>query len=122
MSQAVEIVTGKEQRRHWSEAEKRRLAAEAFAPGEVVAHVARRHGVAESCLYAWRKRYTGVANDRPLRRPGLVPVMIGPSPPPGPGSSRGAVVTLPDGTRLEIDAGFPVVLLKALLGSLRRSR
>jgi len=120
--QTVEIVTGKERRRQWSEAEKRRLASEAFTPGEVVAHVARRHGVAESCLYAWRKRFFGMARDKPLRGPGLVPVMIGPSPPAGSASCRGAVVTLPDGTRLEIDAGYPVVALKALLGSLRRSR
>jgi transposase len=52
----VEIVTGKERRRRWSDEEKARLVAETLVPGAVVAHVARRHGVAESCLYAWRRQ------------------------------------------------------------------
>jgi transposase len=55
--QRVEVITGKERRRQWTDEEKRRLVAEAFAPGAVVAHVARRHDVAESCLCGWRKRF-----------------------------------------------------------------
>ena len=57
--QRVEIITGRERRRRWSAEEKARLVAEAFAPGAIISHVARRHEVAESCLYAWRKQLSG---------------------------------------------------------------
>jgi transposase len=69
----VEIVAGRERRRRWSDEERRRLVAEAFAPGAVVSHVARRHGVAESCFYAWRKRYGNAGGERDR----LVPVAVG---------------------------------------------
>src|SRR5262249_24546980 len=60
--QKVEIISAKEPRRRWSEEEKRRLVAEAFAPGAVTSHVARLHVVATSCLFAWRKRFAASAN------------------------------------------------------------
>jgi transposase len=44
-------------RRRWSEADKRRLVAETFAPGETVHGVARRRGVSTSQLFTWRKRF-----------------------------------------------------------------
>ncbi|MGY0782731.1 transposase, partial [Azospirillum argentinense] len=43
----IKVITGKERRRRWSEAEKARLVAETLEPGAIVAHVAHRHGVAE---------------------------------------------------------------------------
>ena len=122
MVDRVEIITGKERRRRWSEDEKRRLASEAFAPGEIVAHVARRHGVAESCLYAWRKRFAGAVNKEPSGQPQLVPVVIGAAATPTLGSAHRAVITLPDSTRLEFDAGYPVAALKALVRALRTAR
>ncbi|QCO00228.1 transposase (plasmid) [Azospirillum argentinense] len=74
--QRVEIITGKERRRRWSEAEKARLVAETLEPGAIVAHVARRHGVAESCLYTWRRHLVGEMADRlpPDDAPLLIPV------------------------------------------------
>lgn len=41
--------------RHWSVSEKRRIVAEANQPGTTKAAVARRHGISDSQLYAWRK-------------------------------------------------------------------
>jgi transposase len=126
--QRVEIITGREGRRRWSEDERRRLAAEAFAPGAVAAHVARRHGVAESCLYAWRKRFGGAAGSAVADQARLIPVMVGgvaartPAAPPMALRSHQAVVMLPDGTRLEIDAGYPTARLKALIAALRAAR
>ena len=68
--QRVEIITGKERRRRWSVEEKRRLVAEAFEPGAVVAHVARRNDAAENCLYTWRKQLVGgLAGQRPALIP-----------------------------------------------------
>lgn len=42
-------------RRQWSEAEKRRIATEALQPGTNKAALARRYGISDSQLYAWRK-------------------------------------------------------------------
>ena len=131
--QRVEIITGKERRRRWSDDEKRRLVTDAFGPGAIVAQVARQHGVAESCLYTWRKQFAESAPGgvRPVR-PQLIPVMIeGASPTPAataaptseaPPIPRHAIITLPDGTRLEIAAGYPVSALKALISALRQTR
>lgn len=123
--QRVEVITGKERRRRWSEEEKLRLAAETFAPGATVAQVARLHGVAESCLYAWRKQFGGHAAIEPetSERPLLIPMMIEDGMPPAatPAPAR-AVVTLADGTRLEVDADYPAAAMKALIGALRPRR
>lgn len=131
MSQRVEIITGTERRRRWNEEDKRRFVAETFAPGAVVAHVARRHGLAESCLYAWRKRF-GVSDDRMRNRPSdtarpdhprLIPVMVEPrSPDPAPSLSGDAVITWPDGTRVEVGPGYPTGSLRVLILALRPKR
>ena len=128
--QKVEIITAKAPRRRWNEDEKRRLVAEAFAPGAIVSHVARRHGVAESCLFSWRKRFARPPNDAPLGEPRLIPVMIESSPPPlvAPSDSTvaqaacPAVITWADGTRLEVPAGYPATAVKALIAALRPAR
>jgi len=130
--QRVEIITAKEPRRRWSAEEKRRLVAEAFAPGAIASHVARQHRVAESCLFAWRKRFSAPPNGRlPDEPPRLIPIMVDsasapvmspmlePTPIP---TSRHAVITWPDGLRLEVPAGYPVTALKALIGVLRQAR
>ncbi|MEI7610039.1 MAG: transposase [Rhodospirillaceae bacterium] len=112
----MELITRTERRRRWSEDEKRRIVAEAGVPGSVVSEVARRHQVAESCIYAWRRRFGD---------PGFVPVLIGasgaaaevvagPATVPAP-----AVVTLPDGTRVEVDLRHRPSAIRALLTAAR---
>jgi transposase len=54
MGGRVEIITGPERRRRWSEEEKLRLVEEACRPGQSVSQVARRHGINASQLFAWR--------------------------------------------------------------------
>lgn len=54
--QRLEVLTGTERRRIWSDAEKVRLVEAAFRPGMVVKDVARRFGVHESLLYRWRRQ------------------------------------------------------------------
>lgn len=126
--QRVEIISAKAPRRRWNEDEKRRLVAEAFAPGAVVSHVARRHGVAESCLFSWRKRFAHLSNDALQEQPRLIPVMVEPPPMMPPSETAEAqapcpaVITWADGTRLEVPAGYPASALKALIGALRPPR
>lgn len=51
----VEVISGIEQRRRWSEAEKRHLVTAAFAPGTVVSEVACRADIHPNRLYRWRQ-------------------------------------------------------------------
>ena len=52
----VEVITSVQRRRRWSTAEKVRLVEEAAQPGMSVSHVARRHGIAPSQLFTWKRR------------------------------------------------------------------
>lgn len=128
MAQRIEVITGKERRRRWSEGEKARLVAETLEPGAIVAHVARRHGVAESCLYTWRRQLAGeLGGSGPLGEPPLlIPVSLDappPEPPAAPSvppsSPPRAQILFADGTRLEIGADYPAAALKALIAAVK---
>jgi transposase len=56
MSGGVEIFTGPERRRRWSEEEKLQLVEEACRPGQSVSQVARQRGINASQLFAWRRQ------------------------------------------------------------------
>src|SRR5204862_581265 len=56
MGGRVEIITGAERRRRWSEEEKLQLVAEACRPGHSVSQVARARGINASQLFAWRRQ------------------------------------------------------------------
>jgi transposase len=66
-------VLGAERRRRWSYDEKVRLVEETLQAGETVCGVARRHGVAHSLLFTWRRqaRQGRLGGDA---APALVPV------------------------------------------------
>jgi transposase len=51
----VEIITGPERRRRWSDEEKLQLVAEACQPGKSVSQVARERGIRASQLFGWRR-------------------------------------------------------------------
>jgi len=53
------IMTGEDRRRKWPLAERERILAAAFAPGAVVAKVARQFDVASSLIYTWRRQAAG---------------------------------------------------------------
>lgn len=64
-----EILTTPERRRRWSATEKLAMVAETSEPGMSVSLVARRHGVAPSQLFAWRRLANqGGADGHPGRR------------------------------------------------------
>jgi transposase len=52
---SVQIITGRERRRSWSEAQKRAIVAAAFAPRAIVADVARRAEICAGQIYRWRE-------------------------------------------------------------------
>jgi len=54
-----QLISGPERRRRWSEEQKRALVAAAFAPGAIVAEVARRADVCAGQIYRWRQELRG---------------------------------------------------------------
>jgi transposase len=58
----VEVITGPERRRRWSDEEKLQLVEEACRPGMSVSLVARQRGINASQLFAWRRQ--ALANGR----------------------------------------------------------
>ena len=56
MDGVVEIITGRERRRRWSQQDKVRIVAETNEPGSMIRAVAARHGVCESLLFTWRRQ------------------------------------------------------------------
>ena len=66
----VEVITGPERRRRWSEEQKRVIVAASLAPGAVISEVARRADVGAGQIYRWRKELGAVAN-------GFAQVLIG---------------------------------------------
>ena len=75
----IEVISGPERRRRWSEEQKRAIVAEAFAPGASVSVVARRLDVVPGQIYRWRRDLAGAAvgfaevvvSPRPFERPDL---------------------------------------------------
>ena len=56
MSGRIEIITGPERRRRWSDEEKLQLVSEACQPGNSVSQVARQRGINASQLFGWRRQ------------------------------------------------------------------
>jgi len=53
----IEVITSVQRRRRWSAEEKAAIVQETYAPGTSVSYVARRHGVAPSQVFQWRRLY-----------------------------------------------------------------
>lgn len=70
--QRVEVITGLERRRRFSDEEKLRLVEEAFQPGVKATEVARRLGVDVSLLYRWRRQFFG----QQPRLPAFMPITV----------------------------------------------
>ena len=125
-------VLGIERRRRWSKDEKARIVAETLMPGAVVSEVARRHGVAQSLLFTWRRlaRSAGAAT-----RDGsiLLPVEIAATAPlAGSESARGSrpatngrrakpgliEIELGSGSRVRVDNAVDADALRRVLSVL----
>jgi transposase len=103
----LEVLTGADTRRRWSEETKARIVAESFAEGAVVSQVARRHGLRPQQLFDWRRelraqwRQVATAVELPAFVPAVVEEAVAvPSP------------TLPAPSAIEIEAGLFVLRLR----------
>jgi transposase len=125
-------VLGAERRRRWSYDEKVRLIEETMQVGETVCGVARRHGLAQSLLFTWRRQARqGRLGGETV--PALVPVEIastsapGPTCEPQPPSSaaaqraRGGIIEIELGCcRVRVDRDVDTEALQRVLEILRR--
>jgi transposase len=126
-------VLGAERRRRWSYDERVRLVKETLQAGETVCGVARRHGLAQSLLFIWRRQARqGRLGGEAV--PALVPVEITPTPAPAsacapqPPSSPPAQrarseiieIELGGGCRVRVDREVDAEALRRVLELLRR--
>lgn len=116
----VEIL-GRERRRSWSPEEKMRIVAEASQPGISASWVARRHDIAPSQLFDWRKKL------RKQQEEALLPVVVGepgqaPSAPDGRCDGCDKIdVTLANGHQLSVPRYVEPADLERLLAILART-
>lgn len=126
----VEVLGGVERRRRWSRDDKMRMIEETLAPGAVVTEIARRHGIATSLLFTWRRRarLATVASAGPQ----LVPVQLTPAAAESgrlieapvampPRKRRGLIeIELGDGKRISVDESVDADALGRVLDVLGR--
>jgi transposase len=132
----VEVLTNGKQRRHWSPDDRTRILAETYAAGAKVSDVARKHGIAPSLIFAWRREARAKELGEPAG-PGLVPVQCAAPCPTGahqrapaeepPRSARSAVkrtglieIALGDGKRVRVDTDVDADALGRVLDVLER--
>jgi transposase len=124
----VEVLGGVERRRRWSRDDKMRIIEETLAPGAVVTEIARRHGLATSLVFTWRRRarLATVASAGPR----LVPVQVATAesvqsieaPAAIPARKRRGVIEieLGDGKRVSVDENVDAEALGRVLDVLSR--
>ena len=119
----IEVLTGAERRRRWSDEAKARIVAESCEPGAVVAEVARRHDVSGQQLHTWRKDAREGRLVLPLNvSAAFAPVVISrpPTPkPPSPSKSPHPVLEIETSgltvrVRSGADAGVIEMVLRVL--------
>jgi transposase len=123
-------VLGAERRRRWSYDEKVRLVEETLQAGETVCGVARRHGLAASLLFSWRRQARqGRLGGETV--PALVPVEITSTPalacgpqlsssPRAPRARAGIIEIELGGCRVRVDRDVDAEALQRVLELLRR--
>lgn len=138
--QRFEIFTGAGKRRDWPSVVKAAIVAESYSGAETVCAVARRHGLASSQLFTWRRELRKQLADRGLAlpmaqapAPSFVPAVIEPVPlsDPAPNASRArrrrrsqpsAVELKIDGVAVRIARGADAHVIAAVIEALKATR
>ena len=108
-------------RRRWPEHEKRRIVAESLSAPRQASATARRHGISNQLLFAWRKAYREGRLGDML---GFVPAMIVPELPqtrPDP-DGRAIEIVSPNGWRVLVGRDFDEEALGRVLRTLDGAR
>ena len=121
-----EVFTGTGQRRRWTPAEKAQIVEESFRGAESVCAVARRHGLASTQLFAWRKE----ARDRAAAETSFVPVLVEAARPPVVGEPKkrrrrardGGIELEIDGVVVRVSRGAEAKTVAAVIQALKAGR
>lgn len=127
----MEILSGAERRRNWSNALKEQVVSETLDPDVTVTEVARRHDIDRSLVYRWRRAF-GVR--RTHGAPAFLPVEVADGPgvaegssppmlPSVPASGAGRIeIELADGCLVRVDNQVDGKALARVLNVLARQR
>jgi transposase len=111
----ITLLTGPERRRRWSDDERRRILAAAFAPGAVVADISRQFEVSTSLIYKWRQQ--ALASEPAVAfAPAVMLAELTAAVPP---DTTAIIVELSNGVRLRIGLHASAALVTATLRALR---
>jgi transposase len=112
----VEVITGPERRRRWSDEQKRAIVTASLAPGAVVSEVARRADVSSGQIYRWRQELRAAA--------GFAQVLIAPAesaaPNGAPPCAEPAIEVEVGKARVRIPGSVPAALAAAVVKALAR--
>ncbi len=118
----AEVLVGAERRRRWSVDEKLRIVREAFAPGALVAEVARRRDVSRAQIYQWHAALRdGRLSAGETSIVSFVPVdvaatpALGPPAPPGEAADWVIEIGVAGGRSLKVLSSLPTVELRRLI-------
>ena len=125
----VEVISGVERRRDWTDEEKLAIIAESCQDGVVISAVARRHGLRPQQLFTWRNvfRKREAARLRQGEAPAFAPVMIahdrsaGASAEPvaAPMSTGGLIEIVLGGATVRLHGGVDAKTLAAVLRAVK---
>lgn len=118
----AEVLVGPERRRRWTVAEKLAIVREAFAPGALVADVARRREVSRAQVYQWRAALReGRSSEASHDVVGFVPVELPGLPcareamPNGAHVAEPIEIDLAGGRRLKVSSSLSTAELRRLI-------
>ena len=119
----ITLLTGPERRRRWSDDERRRILAAAFAPNAIVANISRQFEVSTSLIYKWRQQALA---DEPAVAFAPAVMLPEPAAPAAAAAAAAAaadttaiIVELASGARLRIGSQASTALVTAALRALR---
>lgn len=121
----MDIILGNERKR-WSEDQKREIVAETIAAGEVTG-VARRHGANPSMVFGWRKRFLAEQRTCETQPPAFMPIALAPPAPAERPASNGACDTptidlaFACGARLRVTGAVDPELVAGIVKALKRA-
>lgn len=111
----MEVVeTGR--RRRWTEEEKLRIVLESLSGARLGMATARRHGIARSLLWKWRRQF----DVRAAGESSFVPAVVVPERSPSTSPSSRMEILSANGRRIIVDAGVDVAALGRVLDALER--
>jgi len=122
----MEVLSGPERRRKWSDETKIAVVAEALADGVVISDVARRHDISPSQLFGWMRQFRDAALARiasppsPMFTPAVVDIPVAmPSPPPTPAEPPAEIEISVGVATVRIRGAVDTKTLAAVLKALR---